>query len=161
MKHTLTILIILLPFIALAQSGKGTFKVRKIKDEPRAEGKLQKFRGQDEKIVVGNFIEPIESASPAIFPGGRKAMLKFIVENIEYPTEEDEKNKFKGTVQLLYSVNKKGKVTDVKVLSGQGKLMNKEAVRVIKSMPKWTPREKNGLNLKSPNHIVLVKFKPN
>ncbi len=72
-----------------------------------------------------------------IYPGGINAMRQFIKENLKYP-EEALKNKIEGSVYCRYDLNYKGKVTNVKVLTGLGYGCDEEAVRLIKKM-KFTP----------------------
>ena len=77
------------------------------------------------------------------FPGGEQAMMKFVSSNVHYPEEAKEKE-ISGRVLVGFIVEKDGSVTEVKVLKGIGKLCDEEAVRVVKSMPKWTPGMQDG-----------------
>ncbi len=84
------------------------------------------------------------------FPGGEKAFYKYLAENIKYP-EEAKKNKIEGTVWVEFIINKKGKIKNVKVIRSANPVLDKEAVRVIKSMPDWKPGKQHG-------KYVNVKF---
>ena len=77
------------------------------------------------------------------FPGGQIAMLKYIMENIKYP-EQAMKEGIQGRVAVRFIVEKDGSISDVKPILSVHPLLNKEAVRVVKSMPKWTPGKQNG-----------------
>ena len=90
--------------------------------------------------------EPIFSIveEPAQFPGGDDALSKFIHENIKYPREAI-KNKISGTVYVQFVVEKDGSISDVKVVRGIGGGCDEEAVRVVKSMPKWEPGKQRGV----------------
>ena len=79
------------------------------------------------------------------FPGGEGAMLKYIGEKTNYPAMERE-NGIQGTVFLTFVVRPDGSIDDVKVLRGVsgGPNLANEAVRVIKSMPKWRAGKQNG-----------------
>lgn len=79
------------------------------------------------------------------FPGGEAAMLKYIAEKTNYPAMERE-NGIQGTVFLTFVVRPDGKIDDVKILRGVsgGPNLANEAVRVIKSMPKWKAGKQNG-----------------
>lgn len=77
------------------------------------------------------------------FPGGQIAMLKYIMENMKYP-EQAMKEGIQGRVAVRFIVEKDGSISDVKPVLSVHPLLNKEAVRVVKSMPKWSPGKHNG-----------------
>lgn len=77
------------------------------------------------------------------FPGGQIAMLKYIMENLKYP-EQAMKEGIQGRVAVRFIVEKDGSISDVKPILSVHPLLNKEAVRVVESMPKWTPGKQNG-----------------
>ena len=77
------------------------------------------------------------------FPGGEAALMKYIEAHIQYPAEAL-KNRIKGHVVVQFVVDKKGKIGEVKVLRSVDKDLDKEAVRVVKSLPKFTPGRQNG-----------------
>ena len=78
-----------------------------------------------------------------IFPGGEKAMLTYILKNIKYPSDA-QKNKLEGKVILQFVVDKSGKVKNAKIIRGIAPSLDKEALRVVKSFPVWTPGEQGG-----------------
>ena len=77
------------------------------------------------------------------FPGGQIAMMKYIMENMKYP-KQAMKEGIQGRVAVRFIVEKDGSISDVKPILSVHPLLNKEAVRVVKSMPKWTPGKQNG-----------------
>ena len=77
------------------------------------------------------------------FPGGQIAMMKYIMENMKYP-EQAMKEGIQGRVTVRFIVEKDGSISDVKPVLSVHPLLNKEAVRVVESMPKWTPGKNNG-----------------
>ena len=77
------------------------------------------------------------------FPGGQIAMMKYIMENMKYP-EQAMKEGIQGRVAVRFIVEKDGSISDVKPVLSVHPLLNKEAVRVVESMPKWTPGKHNG-----------------
>lgn len=85
----------------------------------------------------------IEVEVQPAYPGGYEAMAKFMVENVKYP-EAAKNNKVQGTVFVTFTVSKKGKLNNVKVLRGIGSRCDEEAVRVIKKMPAWEPALSQG-----------------
>lgn len=74
------------------------------------------------------------------FPGGLEKFYKFIGKNFQVPEEEG----LKGKVFVTFVVEKDGSLTDIKVLRDIGYGTGKEAIRVLKSCPKWNPGEQNG-----------------
>lgn len=93
----------------------------------------------------------------AQFPGGDKAMKDYIAKNLNYPKYAED-IKQEGTVLVSFVVDEKGKVTDAKVARGVLKAMDNEAIRLVKSMPKWNPGEENGKKVKS-QMVVPIEFK--
>lgn len=77
------------------------------------------------------------------FPGGEKALLNYLGKNIRYPSEALEKQ-IEGKVIIGFYINEKGKIMDPKIVQSLDPKCDKEAIRVIKRMPKWEPGMKNG-----------------
>lgn len=77
------------------------------------------------------------------FPGGQEALLKWISNNIRYPSVAQE-NGIQGKVTVQFVVTKTGSIGQVKVVRGKDPDLDKEAVRVVKSLPKFTPGKMNG-----------------
>ena len=80
------------------------------------------------------------------FPGGEAELLKFIQENLHYPTSASEMG-VEGRVTIRFVVSKTGEVTNVEVIRGLEPMCDKEAIRVVKLMPKWIPGRQNGRNV--------------
>ncbi len=109
----------------------------------------------DEQIVIpetGNgVVENVVEAPLTIveqmpgFPGGDGEMMKYIQKNVQYPQVEKEAG-ISGTCYVTFVVEKDGSITDVKVLRGVsgGPGCDKEAMRVVKSMPTWKAGKQNG-----------------
>jgi protein TonB len=77
------------------------------------------------------------------FPGGDIALLKFIADNTVYPKEAKEKG-IQGKVITRFMVKKDGSVSDVSVVQGVNSALDNEAVRVVKTLPNFTPGKLNG-----------------
>jgi len=77
------------------------------------------------------------------YPGGIKSLYKYIGTNIRYPNIARE-NGVEGKVYVNFVVEPTGKVSNVKVLRGIGAGCDKEAIRVVKTMPAWTPGRQRG-----------------
>jgi len=80
------------------------------------------------------------------FPGGEAEMQRFIGENLKYPVVAQESG-IQGRVTIRFVVTKTGTISDVTVIRGIDPSCDKEAVRVVKAMPKWIPGKQNGLNV--------------
>lgn len=92
------------------------------------------------------------------FPGGQAALFKYLSENVKYPVIAQE-NGIQGRVICQFVVNKDGSIVDVEVVrSGGDASLDKEAVRVIKSMPKWNPGKQRGKAVRV-KYTVPVNFK--
>ncbi|MDO4164838.1 MAG: TonB family protein [Bacteroides sp.] len=91
------------------------------------------------------------------FPGGQAEMMAFISKNLRYPTIAQE-NGTQGRVTCQFVVGADGAVRDVKVLRGVDPYLDKEAVRVIMSMPKWIPGKQNGKAV-SVKYTVPIMFR--
>lgn len=107
---------------------------------------------QPEKKAVGYMYKPdkgpIEPPAKnvdvfAVFPGGKEALLNYLSENIKYPRGAEVYG-ISGRVVCSFVVEKNGSITDVKVAKSVHPALDKEAVRVISTMPRWAPAMKNG-----------------
>lgn len=87
--------------------------------------------------------EPKDVEVKAKFPGGEDALMQFLKDNIKYPSKAA-KNRIQGQVKLEFLVDKTGKVRNVKVINSVDKDLDREAVRVCKSLPDFIPASVNG-----------------
>ena len=91
------------------------------------------------------------------FPDGNTGLAKYLSENIKYP-KKALKNGISGKVFVQFVIDKKGKVTNVVVPRGVDKNLDKEAQRVVKSMPAWKPGMKDGVPV-SVRYTIPINFK--
>jgi tonB family C-terminal domain len=77
------------------------------------------------------------------FPGGQAALMLYLAKNIKYPTIAQE-NGTQGRVIVQFVVNKDGSIVDAKVVRSVDPYLDKEALRVINTMPKWKPGMQRG-----------------
>ena len=91
------------------------------------------------------------------FPGGDRELLSFIAKNLRYPTIAQE-NGIQGKVFVRFVVSATGDVKDVKVMRSLDPSCDKEAIRVIQSLPKWIPGKQNGRNVPV-YYTVPITFK--
>lgn len=92
------------------------------------------------------------------FPGGQQALFKYLSENVKYPVIAQE-NGIQGRVICQFVVNKDGAIVDIEVVRSSGDAsLDKEAVRVIKSMPKWKAGKQRGKPVRV-KYTLPVNFK--
>ena len=114
----------------------------------------QEGTGEDVSVPGDAGTGPVEEKAPEIFtvveqmpefPGGAAEMMKYIQKNIHYPEIEKEAG-ITGRCFVKFVVETDGSISNVEVLKGVpgGGGCDKEAVRVIKSMPKWNIGKQNG-----------------
>ena len=77
------------------------------------------------------------------FPGGQAELMSFIAKSIKYPVVAQE-NGIQGRVTCTFVVNRDGTIVDAQVVRGIDPALDKEALRVINSMPKWKPGKQRG-----------------
>ena len=91
------------------------------------------------------------------FPGGEQAMLDYVSKNVVYPEEAINKG-IAGRVFVSFIVEKDGSVNEVEVMRGIGGGCDEEAVRVVKSMPKWKPGKMKGKPVRV-SYMMPIIFK--
>lgn len=106
------------------------------------------------KIIEEPIMDFVE-VDPA-FPGGELEMVKFIQKNVVYPELSREMGE-QGTVYVQFVVNTDGTIQDVIVFKGISDLLDKEAVRVVKKMPSWSPGEQAGKKVRV-RYMIPIKF---
>lgn len=116
------------------------------------------FIGFGQEKAVDNIDESIYLSVDKMpeFPGGEEAMFTFIQESIVYPS--DFKSKKEKTVFIDFIVEKDGNVSNIKVIVGQDFFLDKEAVRVIASLPRFKPGSHQN-SLKRIHYTVPIRFK--
>ena len=89
------------------------------------------------------------------FPGGMAALMKYLGTNIKYPTISQEMGSA-GKVIVQFVVDKDGTITNPAVVRGVDAYLDKEAIRVISSMPKWKPGVQNGKKVRVKYTVPVV-----
>ncbi|MFR2733769.1 TonB family protein [Hoylesella buccalis] len=119
--------------------------------------KLKEAVAQPEpKPEVENKVFDVVEQMPS-FPGGPSALMKYLSENVKYPVVAQE-NGVQGRVVVSFVVEKDGHITDVKVVRSVDPSLDKEAARVVRSMPSWIPGKQNGSAVRV-KYNVPVSFK--
>lgn len=109
-----------------------------------------------DEVIEDNEIFKIVEKMPE-FPGGMTACLKFLANNIKYPAIAQESN-IQGKVIIQFVVNKDGSIVDPVVVRSVDPHLDKEALRVISMMPKWTPGMQRGKPVRV-KYTVPVTFR--
>lgn len=91
----------------------------------------------------------------ASFPGGAAALKQFIRDNVVYPEMAMEMNE-QGKVYLSFVVEKDGSITNIKVERGVSSDLDREAKRVVRSMPNWVPGETKGKSVRTKCSLPIV-----
>jgi periplasmic protein TonB len=107
--------------------------------------------------------EKNETASPTVqqnvtepeFPGGEKAIEKYIRNKVQYPEKALEEG-ISGSVKVSFTVDENGNVKNPIIVDGLGGGCNEEAIRVINKMPKWTPAMRDGAKVGSRKTIKIT-----
>lgn len=123
-----------------------------IKEEVKKEEPKVEEKPKEEENKIFEFVE-----QQASFPGGPGAMNSWLAQNIRYPAAAQENN-IQGRVTVQFVVELNGSISNVVVVRGVDPNLDKEAVRVVKSMPKWTPGMQNGRAVRS-KFTLPVNFK--
>ncbi len=117
-----------------------------------------KFKAVQEQVVVKEPEPEVQKPKEeeifvaveqqAEFPGGMAALMKWLSNNIRYP-ETAQQNDIQGKVTVRFVVEKDGSIGAVNILKGVDKDLDREAIRVVKKMPKWQPGKNNGVAVRS------------
>lgn len=111
---------------------------------------------EEEEPEEQTIFEVVEEM-PQFPEGGQAGLMKYLSSNIKYPTIAQE-NGTQGRVTVQFVVNRDGSIVDVKVLRGVDPYLDKEAIRVISSMPKWIPGKQRGKPVRV-KYTVPVMFR--
>ncbi len=117
-----------------------------------------KFKAVQEQVVVKEPEPEVQKPKeeqifvaveqPAEFPGGMAALMRWLNNNMRYP-EAAQQNDIQGRVHVNFVVEKDGSIANVKIAKGVDKDLDREALRVVKKMPKWQPGKNNGVAVRS------------
>ena len=111
---------------------------------------------EEEEPEESTIFEVVEQM-PEFPNGGMAGLMQYLSKNIKYPTIAQE-NGTQGRVTVQFVVNRDGSIVDAKVLRGVDPYLDKEAIRVISSMPKWKPGMQRGKAVRV-KYTVPVMFR--
>ena len=136
---------------ALAQTNKAT--QNSSQPEP-----LQSTNEGDsiaERVFTGKIYDVVEE--PPSFPDGSRALMSWLTENTHYPSEYGDIC-ISGRVVLSFVVEPDGSISNINVVRSVDPLLDKEAIKVVKSMPRWIPGKQNGKEVRV-KYNLPVSFK--
>ena len=116
---------------------------------------LTTARAQQTDTPCGKVYQVVEQMPQ--FPGGQAAMMKFIADSLRYPSVAYE-NGIEGRVIVKFVVDCKGNIVNPLVVRSVDPLLDREAIRLVKLMPKWIPGRQNGKPV-SVVCLVPIRFK--
>lgn len=125
-----------------AGDGKGGINIDDLKDNQQAGGTQAP---KEEEVMANELVE-----QPAVYPGGEAAILRFIAENLKYPSIAQDQG-LQGTVVLKFTVDKTGAVTDIVISKSLSRECDKAAVECVSKLKRFTPARQQG-------HPVPVKY---
>lgn len=116
-----------------------------------AQSKSRVSKEKDEPVKVFEVVEQMPE-----FPGGPAALTQWLNDHIKYPAIATDNN-IQGRVLCTFTVERDGSITNVGVLKSVDPALDKEAIRVLKSMPKWYPGKQNGTHIRV-KYTASVEF---
>ena len=126
------------------RNGKKECYTRKKETMEEFELRQQKTQEKEDAALKEDKIYHVSvDADKPAFPGGENALSDFISKNLRYPIFAKE-NGIQGRVQVSFIVEKDGSLTDFVITQSAHPSLDKEAIRVLQSMPKWNPGKHHG-----------------
>ncbi len=137
-----------------AEDNNTVVEIVEVKEEVKEEVKVEEDKREEvEENVVFRVVETMPS-----FPGGDAALMKFISDNVRYPAIAQE-NGIQGRAICQFTVEKDGSISDIQIVRSAGdETLDKEAKRVIKSMPKWSPGKQRGKAVRV-SYTIPINFR--
>ena len=128
-----------------------------VHDKPMVIDDTVKVQNEPDDNIILCYMPARDFLADPEFPGGQQALLKYINDSIRYP-EKAKENGIQGRVNVIFFVNEDGTVSDAEILYSPDSLLNKEALRVVSSMPQWTPGKARGKATRV-KYSVPVRFR--
>lgn len=125
----------------------------------KGESAINKYGDKGKNGVVEITLKQIDDSAVYVealpeFSGGIEALKQFVASSMEYPALAL-KNGIHGQVMVGFVVSKTGEIINVKVKSGVDPSLDKEAMRIVKSMPKWIPGKQRGQSIRVPYQLPI------
>ncbi|MDE5813452.1 MAG: M56 family metallopeptidase [Muribaculaceae bacterium] len=107
---------------------------------------------KNEEVAVPNEekkgVDGSEAMQPADFPSGVENLMKYLAFNVRYPESAQKENR-SGRSVVGFTIEKDGKISNIKILKSSWPDLDEEAIRVVKNMPEWIPAKSNGISAQS------------
>lgn len=111
----------------------------------------------DSQLVAGEVVYKVVDQMPS-FPGGNQALFSYLQENLKYPAVA-QANGIQGRTLVTFVVEKDGSITNAQVVRSAGDpSLDREAVRIIRTMPRWRPGKIQGQTVRV-QYTVPINFK--
>ncbi len=133
---------------------KNELVIQDANDLSKPDVPVVKIEVKEEEEVVEEEIFLVVEEQPT-FPGGEDKMFEYLYSNIKYPQVAKENN-ITGRVFLTFVVEKDGSIANAKILRDIGGGCGQEALRVVKSMPKWSPGKQRGKPVRVQFNLPVV-----
>lgn len=123
-------------------------------EQPLQQAKTAKKKKTAGKKADGKVYDVVETMPE--FPGGNQQLLQYLMEHMQYPADAVAAGKG-GRVLVSFVIDKEGNVTNPTVMKGVSEPLDKEALRVVSGMPKWTPGTQDGKAV-DVKYVIPVTF---
>lgn len=152
------------PWVSMTQYNDGNFLLRKTRSfdkpvvaEERSEVSIQKKISDNRQApMTDSKVYEVVEQMPS-FKGGDVALMEWLNKNVQYPKVAEENN-IQGRVICTFVVERDGSITEVKIVKSVDPSLDREAVRVLESMPRWIPGTQNGETVRV-KYTVPVTFR--
>ncbi len=144
----------MLEIINAAQMENDPYLDELLQEEKKVEDKKEPEK--EEPAPVDNQLYTMVEQMPS-FPGGEAGLLEFLSKNLRYPYSAKE-NKIENTVICCFFIEKDGSLKQPTVLQSASPLLDREALRVLQTLPKWIPAKRHGLPVRV-KYILPVSFR--
>ena len=114
---------------------------------------VEEEQKKEDELKDDNTLRVAEQAP--VFPGGMMQLMKWLTKNLKYP-EVARKAKISGKVVVAFMVNTDGSVSDVKLIKSVDANLDREALRVVRMMPRWEPGLSDGKPCRTLVHLPIV-----
>ena len=119
-------------------------------EEEKVQETVEEQPVEEEKVMPMGAVDELPQ-----YPGGMAQLLKWLTAHLKYP-ESAKAAKISGKVIVAFIVNADGTVSDVKLVKGADPSLDNEALRVIRTMPKWQPGRAGGRPCRTLVHLPVV-----
>lgn len=140
------------PYIAPVEETNEREEAERARLQAELAAELQKEAEAEDPNKIYDKVEVMPE-----YPGGAAAFMRYLAQNVKYPTVAQE-NGTQGIVVVQFVVDADGSVTNAHVITSVDPYLDEEALRVIKSMPRWTPGKLNGKPVRV-KYTTPIKFR--